>query len=236
MKKAILIIACSLFWFGVQAQKKKSKDNPTWFNLELKGGGGISLLANSNIWGDDKISYFHFKFQPAYGIGLGSHIVKGLAVQFEKSWSTFGQKFSYNNNLPDQNYEFKSNEWAFYVRSTGESDNGGFVGLGYRASSISGTDSISKFRKNLSFIQLEFGGPVWQNNMLDINLNMRIGYCINDMVTAKDYHPGAYTTYPKYTGTHPITAQLLVGLNWHIGYWATSNCKHKGFNFFGPNS
>ncbi len=236
MKNTLLIIVCALFWFGVQAQKKNANDNPTWFNLEVKGGGGISMFGNNNVWGDGDIGSFNFKFNPAYGVGLGIHIVTGLAVQFEKSWSTISQKYTYNNSLPDRSYDFNSNEWAFFIRNTGEGENGGFIGLGYKASSISGADSMFLFNKKLHFLQVEFGGPLWQNNMFDINLSMRLGYCINDMVSADNYHPGAYTTYPKYSPTHPITAQLLLGLNWHIGYWATSNCKHTGFNFFGPKS
>lgn len=227
MKTSISIIIIFALCICAKAQKKKSKDNPVWFNLEIKGGIGTSLLTNKNISNDKNINTMNFNFYPAYGIGIGAHIKNFLAVQIEKSWSSFGQKYTYKNELPSKTLVFNSNELGLFLRKTSES--GGFVGLGFKVASIGKSDSLNK---NLNFLHFEIGGPVWQNNMFDINLNIRFGYGLNNMVSAQNYNPGAYTVYTKNATTHPITAQFLVGLNWHIGYWATSNCKHTGFLFF----
>jgi len=230
----MLIIELFVFSTSIYAQKKKKKDNPVWFNFELKGGVGTSLLSNKNISGDKNINAMHLNFYPSYGLGIGAHIKSYVAIQIEKSWSTFGQKYTYKNELPTTTYKFNSSDIGFYLRKTSES--GGYVGLGYKSSNISKTDSIKYFNKNLSFLMFEFGGNLWQNNMFDINVGFRFGYGLNNMVNKADYNPGAYTVYSKNAPTHPITGQILIGLNWHIGYWATSNCKHTGFNFFLPNS
>ena len=74
MKALFLFVILSSLWLGSQAQKKGSKDNPVWFNLEVKGGIGTSLLSNKNISGDKNISAMNFNFYPAYGIGIGAHI------------------------------------------------------------------------------------------------------------------------------------------------------------------
>lgn len=237
MKTTLAIVILSIICVCANAQKKKkSKDNPVWFNLEVKGGIGTSLLSNKNISGDKNINAMNFNFYPAYGIGIGAHIKNFLAVQIEKSWSTFGQKYTYKNELPTRTLVFNSNEIGLFVRKTSET--GGFIGLGFKVANISKSniDSISVYSKSLNFLHFEIGGPVWQNNMFDINLNIRFGYGLNNMVSVENYNPGAYTVYTKNATTHPITAQLLVGFNWHVGYWAVSNCKHTGFNFFLSNS
>ena len=236
MKALFLFVILSSLWLGSQAQKKGSKDNPVWFNLEVKGGIGTSLLSNKNISGDKNISAMNFNFYPAYGIGIGAHIKNYFAVQIEKSWSSFGQKYTYKNESPARTLVFNSSEMGLFLRKT--SEGGGFVGLGFKVANISksNVDSISVYSKSLNFLNFEIGGPVWQNNMFDINLNIRFGYGLNNMVSAENYNPGAYTVYTKNASTHPITAQFLIGFNWHVGYWATSNCKHKGFVFFLSNS
>lgn len=233
MKNICLIIALVLLFASTQAQKKKkSKDDPLWFNMELKGGGGTSLLLNKNISGDDQIKVGQ-QFNPAYGIGLGVHFTKGFAVQIEKCWSNFGQNYTYKNSLPAQNLSLTASEWGLFIRKTSKGSS--FVGLGFKTSHIgkSSIDStLQNFNKNLAFINLEFGGPIWLTNIFDINFNLRFGYGLNDIVSNKNYQPGAYKVYPSYKPTGPVTIQLMVGLNWHIGYWATSNCKHTGFLFF----
>ena len=49
MKALFLFVILSSLWLGSQAQKKGSKDNPVWFNLEVKGGIGTILLSNKNM-------------------------------------------------------------------------------------------------------------------------------------------------------------------------------------------
>jgi len=232
MKKSFLIIGLIFLFVNTQAQKKKSKGNPIWFNLEVKGGGGTSLLMNKNILNDNQINT-GLQFYPTYGIGLGSHITKDFAVQVEKCWTTFGQKYTYKNGFPKQNLNLTASEWGLFVRKTSESS--GFIGLGFKTSHVSkaSIDSTSQsFKSNLAFINLEFGSPIWLTNIFDINLNLRMGYCLNDIVSNKNYQPGAYKIYNSYKPTSPLVLQLMVGFNWHIGYFATSNCKHSGFLLF----
>ena len=155
MKALFLFVILSSLWLGSQAQKKKSKDNPVWFNLEVKGGIGTSLLSNKNISGDENINAMNFNFYPAYGIGIGAHIKNYLAVQIEKSWSTFGQKYTYKNELPSKTLVFNSNEIGLFVRKTSET--GGFVGLGFKVANISKSDSSSLYSKNLDFLHFEIG-------------------------------------------------------------------------------
>ena len=133
MKKFILIIGILTFCLGIQAQKKKSKDDPLWFNLEIKGGGGTSLLVNKNISGDDQIKTGQ-QFNPAYGIGLGAHITKDFAVQIEKCWSNFGQNYTYKNGLPTQNLSLTASEWGLFIRKTGKGS--GFIGLGFKTKKL----------------------------------------------------------------------------------------------------
>lgn len=233
MKNSFIIIGLILLFVSTQAQKKKSKDNPIWFNLEVKAGGGTSILMNKNISSDDQINHTGLQFYPAYGIGIGTHFTKGFAMQVEKCWTTFGQKYKYKNGLPSQNLKLSTNEWGLFIRRTSES--GGFAGLGFKMSYLSKSSidsTFNNFKSNLSFINLEFGGPIWLTNIFDININMRIGYCLSDIVCNKDYQPGAYKTYDSYKPTSPLVLQLMVGFNWHVGYWAKSNCKHTGFLFF----
>lgn len=233
MKNTIFIIGLLFLFVSSHAQKKKtSKDNPIWFNLEVKGGGGTSFLINKNISGDDTIKTGQ-QFNPAYGIGLGVHFTKGFAMQIEKCWSNFGQKYTYSNGLPAQNLSITASEWGIFLRKTSEGSS--FVGLGFKTSHISNASidsTLQNFSSNLSFINLEFGGPLWLTNIFDININLRLGYGLNDIVSNKNYQPGAYKKYDSYKPTSPFVAQLMIGLNWHVGYFATSNCKHKGFLLF----
>lgn len=236
MKLIGLLIVFTIISSGAFAQKKKSKDDhPFWFNLELKGGGGPSIFSNKNISGDKQINLYNFSFNPVFGIGLGCHITNKLAVQIEKNWNTLGQKYTYDNGLPDRSYKLRTSDLGFFLRGTKES--GGFVGIGFKMAtinenSLSAADSSCFFNTNLNFFHFEFGGPLWQNNLFDVNLNIRFGYCLNDLVDNKTFQPGEYAVYPSYSATNPITLQAMVCFNWHVGYFATSNCKHKGFILF----
>lgn len=233
--KNIISVLLILAVFSAQAQrKKKSKDDqPPWFNLELKGGGGTSFFTNKNISSDDQIKSNNFGFNPVFGVGFGCHIIPQLAVQIEKNWSTLSQKYTYKNNLPDRTYKLKTGDFAFLIRKT--SLTGGYVGLGFKMSSVSdftNPDSLNYFNNKFNFLLFDLGGPLYTNNIFDINLNFRFGYGLNDMVNNKDYQPGAYTTYPTYKPTSSVTIQAMLCFNWHIGYFATSQCKNKGFILF----
>ena len=234
MKNIVIIVGLLFLFFSSQAQKKKkSKDDPVWFNLEAKAGVGTGLLINKNISSDDQINQNGFQVYPTYGIGLGVHFPKGFGVQVEKSWMTFGQKYTYKNSLPDQNLKLSSDEWGFFIRKSSEGDS--FIGLGIKAAHLNHTsiDSLDQnFKKNFAVLNLEFGGPIWLTNIFDINVNLRFGYGLSDIVSNKNYQPGAYKLYSSYKPTSPLIIQIMIGFNWHVGFWANSNCKHTGFLFF----
>lgn len=237
MKKNI-VFALMFLSISINAQKLTKKDHPVYFSLEAKGGITTALLTNNNVADDEYINYFNPMVSPSFGIGFGTHFTKDITLQIEKNWTEFKQKYIYLNNIPEKIYKFKTGDIGFFVRGTGE--NGGFVGIGFKMAKlakVSVNDSIVQgdyFAESMNFLHFELGGPVWQNNMFDITINFRVGYCITDISKAENYTPGAYLPYPEdsYTGTYPLTVQFFTGFNWNIGYFATSQCKHKGFLFF----
>jgi hypothetical protein len=238
MKRIFIIFVSLVLGTTVFGQKGNSgeKKDPVWFNLEAKGGLGTCMLYNGNILGDDHINIYNFKPYGAFNIGLGVHFTKGFAIQFERDWNNFTQKYTYDlPSYPDYEIKFNTTEWGMYLRGT--SEGGSFVGIGIKLARlhkviINGADSAGMFRQDVPFGLFEAGGPLWSTNIFDINLSVRFGFCILDVVDNGNYQPGAYTTYPSYSRTYPATAQLLIGFNWHIGHFATSNCKHRGFVFF----
>lgn len=228
----LLVLLCN----EIQAQKK----DPIWFNLEPKAGISATMLLNNNISNDKNIKPVPLNTFLVFGAGLGIQFTRKFSTQIELLKTDYGQAFKYSNNVPDNNVvKINATDLVFVFRGTNEGM--GYSGLGLKQSYVSNVsdgimgDVSGSFNKSFISVILDLGIILYHNNIFDINLNLRFGYAISDAGKNTGYQPGGYpaSAYGSYKPTNPASAQITFNFNWHMGYFATAQCKQKkGFVFF----
>ena len=94
MKKTVLSILSSILVISATAQKGKA-----WFELGLKGGGGISIITSKNMWDDKK---------EVSAVAAGCYSFGGkLAVNLNENHQL---AFEYNMGMRSQKYDFLVNK------------------------------------------------------------------------------------------------------------------------------
>lgn len=237
--KHFFLLLIVLFSSLIYAQKK----DPIWFNLEPKIGIATTLLLNNNISNDKNIEPINLNTYLVFGAGLGIQFTKKVSTQIEVLKTDYGQSYNYENNVsPKNNVKLNATDLVFIVRGTSEKM--AYSGIGIKQSFVSNVtdgalgDKTSEFNKHFLSVVLDLGFILYHNNIFDINLNIRLGYALSDAGKNNSntfYQPGQYpaNAYSSYKATNPASAQLTFNFNWHMGYFATSQCKQrKGFVFF----
>lgn len=231
-----------IFFFIISQYVAGQKKEPIWFNLEPKAGIATTWLLNKNISNDKNIKPVNLNVFPVFGAGLGIQFTPKICTQIDILKSDYGQNFNYENSVSDKNnVRINSTDLAFIVRATSEKMT--YAGLGIKQSFVSKVSDgalgdVTERFNNFSSIVLDLGFILYHNNVFDLNLNIRLGYALTDAGKNESplyYQPGQYLTavYDSYKATNPASVQITFNFNWHIGYFATSQCKRKkGLVFF----
>ncbi len=238
MKYSFLLLFLFLSVF-LNAQKKEV----IWYSFEPKVGIASSILLNKNISDDKTIKPEYLNTYPVFGAGLGVYFKKIVCTQIELLSTKYGQSYNYESiESAKNNVRINSTDLVSVAR--GISDGMGYSGFGIKQSFISKVvddslgDKTNKFKKHFLSIVLDLGFILYHNNVFDMNMNLRFGYALSDAGKSESnqfYQPGQYSSaiYDSYKPTNPASVQLTLNFNWHVGYFATSQCKQKkGFIFF----
>jgi hypothetical protein len=245
MKKISLVLFTVLMVFHF-AKAQRSK---TWLELGLKGGGGISVLVNKNVWDDKKTAAPSLSPCFSYGGKLALNFNESHQLAFEGIWGTRSQQyeFLFDKVTYDKLIKLNVNDLAMFYRFN--SSNGGFVELGGQYTMIkkatettdNGSNEITNYFTNYTSAALGFGGNLIQSGSLTWTIGVRFSYSFTDAISADGGANEDYTyplndavmrkAYPSYKATKPITAQLMTELNFDIGYLTKSNCKRGRVSF-----
>ena len=222
-----------------------------FFEVGLKGGGGVSMLINENTMQDNRINKTP-SYAYSYGFKAGFDFSEEYAIIGEYIWTQLNQNNNYNNSSSAKiikNIQLNAVNIPILFRYN--SDNGSYLEigprLGYRKTVLeSGTassDISSKFEEKTYGAVFGFGSILFATDNIYGTLGIRFDTGVSDIISnaggknSTKYYPidnaDLTTNYAKYAGTFPISVQMMLELNWDLGYFARSKCKKRaGFIMF----
>lgn len=244
MKKTLFTLIAIITTFAIFSQKSKA-----WLELGIKGGGGISLILNNNLWNDKSSCAPSLSPCYSYGIRAAVNLNENHQLSIEGLSMQQSQDITFRINMI--NYEkriiMQGNNLVMTYRFN--SDNGGFVELGGQLSIIkkatetylSQTIDVKNNYTNYTSGVFSFGGNIAQSNSFTWTVGFRITYSLTDAISASGGQGQQFSyplndpiirkSYETYKSTKPITIQLISEFNFDLGYLARSNCKRGRVSF-----
>ena len=239
MRKVIFLIIAVIVTNAAWSQRKHHKSNnksanetPTWFFLDLQGGFGVDEYFNTNINNDQNVEISYVNPSFSYVGKFGVNFSFGVGLAFEMGISNFSQSYDIKPIVGGSTFTHTSEVSALQKTILlRHSTLGSYIEAGPQFLSIKSGD----YYQNFTNIVLGFGGPLVYKNSFDINLGLRLTYSLSDVMN-NNYPDNAglkyIPVYSSYTPTSILSAQLTLGVNWHIGYFSQAKCdKHIEFLF-----
>lgn len=231
MKKITLLLTLITILFVGKAQ-----DEPTWYNLALKGGMGNSILFTANYSSDMNVEYNYFTSSYFYGLDAGVTFPGGFSLGLEYSIAKFGQEYDINNvGAYTKHLKLYSHDVLFLIRAF--DDSFGYFEIGPKLSLMKKideansddrlfTNTLDNYNDNFISIMFGFGIPVFVGDIFDFSIGLRAGYSVTNLMKDEDYtisDIGFTNDYTSYSTTNPFFAQITFRFNWHIGITAGKN-------------
>lgn len=234
---AIILFSCYAF-------------SQTWFDAGLKGGYGVNLLYNQNYLNDRNFTP-NLSYGYMYGGKLAFNFNEEHSVTFDVTTSYFNQGFScsilnadstrsnFSRNIGFNSLNFllmyrkmKASsyveigpQYSTVMKARGSSSTGSL-----QVGSFSGDSDISPYlAKSYYSMVLGFGGFVMGTENFGITLGIRLAYTLNDIISAQGQQVNfpSVTNYPSYKPSNPVTAMMVMELNYDLGYLASAKCGKK---------
>ena len=219
--------------------------------IGLKGGAGVSMLINENTLQDNRINKTP-SYAYSYGAKFGIDFNERFAIIGEYMMGQINQNNDYNNTSSvNIKRNIQINAVSIPILFRYNSDQGSYLEVGPRlgytkkvTQSGSSTSDISdKFENNTYGAILGFGTVLFATDNIYSTLGIRFDTGVTDMISlaggknTTTYYPmdngDLVTNYQKYAATFPVSVQLMLELNWDLGYFAQSKCKKRaGFIMF----
>lgn len=249
--KTYLTIFIFIFLFsGLYAQHGKNTSTVKWLSIALKGGGGNSILINSDAMDDSNVEFNYVtpsfsyggRFTITYGdfIGFGVDV---MSMHFGQEYSIKQDALSYSKNV-----KLGSLDIMPFFRYT--SLKGIYVEVGPRFSTLksaSETNSIQddfrpdtdmmKFYEN-KYTSAVFGAglALFRTDRTNLNLGFRASYCFSDMIPDKTYYvldDAVYApTIVASATTNPVIVQGILEFDYIFAFWGNASCGRGNIMFF----
>lgn len=237
MRKTFFVLAVLLSGNIVFAQN--------WIDVGLKGGYGLNLLYNKNIFDDTE---YNHKFSGGYSFGgkIGLNLGEFHEITFDVMSSKFTQKFDFNitdtldNSQTKHNSElsFQSIDLLLMYRNNNE---GRYFEIGPYMSLISNgsfsdshanetnKDVTPQLQKNGYGLALGFGAYMLGTENFGITFGARFNYQISDLVSAQGQTDNFPTnkSYDSHRASHPFGAMIVMEMNYDLGYLASAKCSKR---------
>ena len=228
----LILLMVSPAWSQKRKKKQTKKETPTVFFLDVHGRYGLSEYINSNISNDANVEALFTNPSSSFGAKLGVDFGFGVGLAFEVGSTSFSQ--SYDIKSDNDGSSFTHITQASGMTKTillRHNDLGSYIEAGPQFVSIKSGDNYTNFTN----IVVGFGAPLYYHNNFDINLGLRVNYALSDVMNAGKYPNESINynpIYDSYAKTSVFSAQLTLGVNWHIGYFAKAKCDgHVEFLF-----
>lgn len=223
-----------------------------WVDIGIKGGAGLSVMYNDNLWNDRGVDV-KFKGGNTYGGKIGINFNNNRAITIDFMSSKIQQAYTFRT--PSGNFTINSAYKSFDIPLLYRynSDYGSYMEVGGQMSMIK---SLTETGRPTPYPSLDgmmvekyyaavfgFGSYVVGTNNLYLTMGFRMTYGFNDLIdqdggfNQANYYPflGSYTPdfpYESYKATNPFTFNFIMELNYDLGYIAKSNCNREAIIFF----
>lgn len=206
-----------------------------YFDAGIKGAYGPTFLYNKNVYDDGQ---YDAVLNSGYGFGgkLGVHFNSQHGITFDYINATSRQEFDVRGTSSTNRFTWKHHDLLLLYRYSG---NGAYIELGPKLSLMSdvneqfnGSDSdVSRnFVKNYKSAVLGFGSYLAGNELLSIQIGVRLHWSLDDIVS-DDGRTAGYPTplavYPTYQKSIPSAGQVMLELNYAFGRFAKTSCSHR---------
>jgi hypothetical protein len=240
MKKITAVLSLFLLSQAIHAQG--------WFEVGAKGGYGVNFLVNKNFYSDH---YFSPKlsFGYMYGGKIGINFNDSHAITIDVTSSVFEQKYNYSLLNADSTRTIYARSMGFstldFILLYRKASDGGYIEIGPQYSMLSkakwsdganklqNTDVSGNLVKSYYAAVFGFGGYLAGTENFRVTIGFRATYALNDIIssTGKLNNFPSLTKYDTYKPSNPLTGQLILELNYDVGYFARSKCKKRKLRF-----
>jgi len=217
-----------------------------WFDVGLKGGGGAGFVMNKELNSDARFTHSP-GFNNFYGGKIGVNFGENFGIGFEVDYGNHVYGFTQAEVVGlDQNLAYKY-EMSFkrlnispLFRYTNEAS---YLELGpsfkmlsnqlisdeaYPNSQPSAEDVMSQRLTGLVF---GFGGHMVGNETVSLMMGLRFSYALtrlNSTETVSTTFPFTnYSDISSPSSVNPLDAQLVIELNYSLGYFARASCGRR---------
>ncbi|MES2592280.1 MAG: outer membrane beta-barrel protein [Bacteroidota bacterium] len=220
-----------------------------WFDIGFKGGYGLNFLANKNFYNDRAFSP-NISFGYMYGGKIGINFNQSHAVTLDVTSSLFQQSYYYSlfnaDSITRSEYKrkimFNSLNVLLMYRKASD---GGYFEVGPQFSTLSrarGTDGFTQtanvdisenFVKSYYSAVMGFGGYLAGTDNFRVTLGFRFSYALNDVISSEGRKTNfpSITQYESYKSSNPVSAMMIIEMNYDVGYFTRSRCKKRKLNF-----
>ena len=216
-----------------------------WLDVGVKGGYGLTLLFNQNIF--DDASYNH-QLSTGYTFGgkFGYNFGELHEVTFDVMSSSFNQKFKFNvmDSLSGATPEYQSSvayralDLFLMYRNNNSGryfEIGPMISLIRNAThtneflEVSNSDASPNWAKNGYGISMGFGAYMIGTENFGVTFGARFNYMISDALSATGqyYNYPTNKTYESYKASHPFSAMVVMEMNYDLGYLAQGKCSKR---------
>jgi hypothetical protein len=208
-----------------------------WFDAGAKGSFGPTLMYDQNVF--DSGSYKHkLTTGYSYGARLGFNHGHHVGFSLEYNLATLKQDFNYQSQVYNK-FNVRHNDIVGVFRYSGD---GAFVEIGAELANIKKVelDNVDapgivevtdNFEKNYLSGVLGFGSYLAGNDLLSVNLGIRLHWAFDDMVSAtgkaNDYPIIVYPLPDRSQKTLATAAQLQLEINYAFGRFAKTACSER---------
>ena len=221
-----------------------STHSQVWFDIGFKGGAGIGLLMNQNIWDDPEYNHM---LSPSYRFGakLGLNLSNNHEITFDFMASSFRQDFLHNEfdsvsiTSPIYNSSLSYNSFDYMLLYRHNKD-GRYMEIGpslqsirkvnfddeYPISDVFEIEDVNQLQTNMI---IGFGAYFIGSENFGITTGFRISYTLTDLISQKgqeEFFP-IQKKYQEYKPTHPLFICFIMEANFDFAYFAKAKCTSK---------
>lgn len=223
-----------LFFFAICCISQQAMGQ-FWIDVSAKAGWGPNFLINSNLINDDELTHKANSFGHFFAGKLGLNFGDEHSLNFDFATTRFNQKFKDSASTEyDESPEFYSFDIALLYRKLSL---GRYLEIGpvYNRIDDGGIGQELLNPNNFGAI-FGFGRTLAGGDRFALNLGLRFRYiftdvvnesAINTLLAATEPAPywrlptSSYETYKPFT---PLSAFVILELDWAVGVFGTSTC------------
>jgi len=249
MKKSTLIFFCILFITTTFAQRHRGNGEIKWLSLALKGGYGGTVMFNNDVSADKNVTTNFLSSSYSYGGRFGFTYGDHFSLNFEPSFSGFGQEYNIKDAAGTyaKHQKFTSLDYLAslrYVTNYGFYFEAGPQFSTLKTASVENSKEglfneyngnyISNFIEKYTNLVAGMGYAIHNGDRLQLFLGLRGTYALGDF--DPDYYvlsDGVYNPTGTFISpTNPFTLKLMVEVNYFFGFWGDANCGKGRLVFF----